>query len=98
MINTSRCREKTEGWIGRRRTYKCRSCRIKFQVDTLYPLPIEDRYCNSCKRPESLYVFIDKQTEEETAIRASDAELATLRAWKINLNLTFKIPQPKEKK
>lgn len=42
---------------------------------------------------EYSYTFINKVTGEEIQVRASDAELATLKAWQINQNLTFKIPQ-----
>jgi hypothetical protein len=49
MQNTSRCREKMEGRIGRRRTYKCRGCGKKFQEDRLGPLPIEERICDDCR-------------------------------------------------
>lgn len=49
MQNLSRCRERTEGWVGRRRTYKCRDCGHKFQVDTLNPLPLKDRICPQCR-------------------------------------------------
>jgi hypothetical protein len=46
---TCRMHEYLEGWIGRRRTYKCRKCQAKFQVDTLNPLPIAKRICPICK-------------------------------------------------
>lgn len=49
MKNTSRKREKIEGRLGRRRTYKCRSCGQKFQVDTIGPLPEKERLCLICK-------------------------------------------------
>jgi transposase-like protein len=45
---TTRCREYREGWLGRRRTYKCRTCGNKFQVDTLGPLPEKLRNCKDC--------------------------------------------------
>ena len=98
MINLSRCREKVEGWRGRKRTYKCIECQTKFQVDTLEPLPKHERLCTYCNTHTSLYIFIDKNTGKEKQIRASSPELATLRAWDINPNLTVKIPQehPKE--
>lgn len=87
MINTSRSRQKMEGWIGRRRTYRCRQCNLKFQVDTLNPLPIKDRICPECK--DYAYLFVDKDGRE-VEVRANSAELATLRAWKINPELRFK--------
>lgn len=46
---TTRSREYREGWKGRKRIYRCRSCGSKFQVDTLKPLPIKDRICEQCK-------------------------------------------------
>lgn len=46
---TTRCREYREGRISRRRTYRCRQCPNKFQVDTLKPLPEYDRICPECK-------------------------------------------------
>jgi len=96
MINTSRCREKTEGWLGRRREYQCHECHARFQVDTLNPLPKIDRVCPDCRRRTQVYIFTDKRTGKDKQVRASNTELATLRAWNINRNLTFKIPQPTE--
>lgn len=93
MINASKCKEKMEGRTGRRRTYKCIECQTKFQVDTLEPLPKQDRLCNYCRIHTSLYTFVDKKTGKERQIRASNTELATLRAWAINPSLTLKIPQ-----
>jgi len=49
MHDTSRCREKTEGKISRRRTYKCRKCGEKFQEDRLKPLPEAHRICPACQ-------------------------------------------------
>ncbi len=55
MVNTpfevgsrSRC-AREGGWLGRKRIYRCRKCDSRFQVDTLNPLPEEDRICPSCK-------------------------------------------------
>ena len=47
----TRCREYVEGWLGRKRTYRCRTkgCGNKFQVDTRDPLPIKDRVCPECR-------------------------------------------------
>lgn len=92
MKNISRRREKIEGWNGRKRNYTCRECGVKFQVDTLAPLSVIDRVCPNCKSRTYIYTFTDKQTGEDKQIRASNAELAILRAWKINPNLTFKLP------
>lgn len=83
MINTSRSREKLEGWRGRRRTYICRVCRNKFQVDTLEPLKV--RICPNCKG----YQFVNSKGDI-IKVDAPDAELATLRAWKIDPTLTFR--------
>ncbi len=44
------------------------------------------------------YPFIDKITGEKQVVKASSAELATLRAWKINSNLTFDIKEVKDGK
>ncbi len=89
MRDTSHCREKTQGWLGRRRTYRCRECKAKFQVDTLRPVPVKERRCYVCKHSYA-YTFKDKTTGAETVVKASDVELATLRAWQVNPNLTFK--------
>lgn len=44
----TRSREYTQGWLGRRRWYKCRNCGEKFQVDTLNALPEAERTCRTC--------------------------------------------------
>jgi transposase-like protein len=46
---TCRSRACREGWLGRRRTYTCRTCGDKFTVDTLNPLPEERRNCLKCR-------------------------------------------------
>jgi transposase-like protein len=46
---TCRSRACREGWYGRRRTYKCKTCKAAFQVDTLNPLPEGKRVCPKCK-------------------------------------------------
>ncbi len=66
--NTSRCREKVEGWLGRRRTYRCRWCGRKFTVDTLAPLPEDRRVCGACltndyAEPEALLPIHQKQMD-----------------------------------
>lgn len=94
MKNYSRCREKMEGRLGRRRTYRCIECNKIIQIDTLNPLPEIDRVCLYCRMSTSVYVFVNKRSGKELQIRAHDAELATLRAWEISTNLTFKVPQP----
>ncbi len=91
---TTRCREYREGWLGRRRSYTCRECGIKFEEDKLSPLPEIDRVCPDCRKRTYVYTFVNKRSGKELLIRASDAELATVRAWKISPNLTFKVPQP----
>ncbi len=58
MKNYSQCREKVEGWIGRRRTYRCRQCRVKFQVDTLNPLPKDKRICPTCTSDNSIAISV----------------------------------------
>ncbi len=42
---------------------------------------------------ESEYPFVDKNNGETIKIKAGDAILATLRAWKINPNLTYDIAE-----
>jgi len=90
---TTMSREYKEGCLGRRRSYSCRECGIKFQVDTLGSLPEIERACPKCRERTYVYTFINKKTGRDLQVRASDVELATLRAFKINRNLTFKIPQ-----
>ncbi len=49
-LETRRCRAGREGgWLGRRRNYICRDCGVKFQVDTLNPLPEAERVCRPCQ-------------------------------------------------
>ncbi|KKN59286.1 hypothetical protein LCGC14_0543850 [marine sediment metagenome] len=91
---TTKCRGYKEGWIGRRRTYQCRECGKSFQVDTLNALPEINRACPDCLKRTSVYTFENKQNGKQLKVRASDSKLATARAWKINSNFTFKIPQP----
>ncbi len=90
MYDTSRCREKTEGWLGRRRTYCCRECHLAFRVDTLDPLPEEKRICHQCK-DGSPYTFTDKLNGEDIVVKGTDVIFATLRAHNINPHLTFKV-------
>lgn len=90
---TTRCREYREGWTGRRRNYFCRECGHTFQSDTSSSLQEIDRVCPDCRSHTAVYTFTNKRTGKDTQVRASNAELATLRAWQINKNLTFKIPQ-----
>lgn len=92
---STRCREYKEASVGRRRSYRCRECGLKFQEERLTPLPKSERICHHCTNGYS-YTFTDKITGKDRTVKASDSELATLRAWKINPNLTFKIPQPTE--
>lgn len=94
MKNLSRCREKKEGSTGRRRTYSCTECQIKFQDDRLTPLPEVDRVCSYCRTITYVYTFTNKRTGKDTQVRARTAEAATMKAWRISPNLTFKIPQP----
>ncbi len=58
MINSSRSREKQEGWLGRRRTYKCRGCGEKFQTDTRDPIPEKERRCPKCLDLDELCLLI----------------------------------------
>lgn len=94
MITTTRSRECKEGWGGRRRNYICIECHTKFQVDTLSPLPQIERVCPNCRERTYIYTFTNTRTGRDKQIRASDVELATLRAWGISPHLTFKITQP----
>ena len=61
----SRSRACLEGWAGRRRTYQCRICSIKFQHDG-HQLPEKARICQRCQRenPELL-----KQVDEALRCR-----------------------------
>lgn len=94
MKDQSRCREKIEGSTGRRRTYTCIECHLKFQEDRLSPLLEFDRICSICRINTHFYTFTNKRTGKDTQVRASNVELATLRAQAISHNLTFKLPQP----
>jgi len=49
MHNSSQCREKVEGWTGRRRNYKCVFCGERFQHDG-GQLPKKARICVSCRK------------------------------------------------
>lgn len=71
--------------------YICIECGKEFRVDTLEPLPENERLCLYCRENTYLYTFTDKLTGKEIEVRASSAELATLRAWKRNKNLSYKI-------
>ena len=48
MINSSRCREKLRGEIGRWRAYRCRKCSKVFQRFLLRALPVGARICPEC--------------------------------------------------
>ncbi len=96
MQNTSHCREKAEGWRGRRRNYKCRECGVKFQDDVLKPLPEIDRVCFNCRMHTIVYTFVNPTTGQEMTLRAPDVELANLRAWKINPSYILKAWLSKE--
>lgn len=56
MQNESQSRACREGWLGRRRTYRCRKCKDKFRVDTLKPLPLDKRICNKCSQEINVQV------------------------------------------
>ncbi len=45
---------------------------------------------------EIAYPFLNKLTGEKQIVMAIDPQLATLRAWKINPNLTFDIEEVKK--
>jgi hypothetical protein len=49
MKTETRSREYREGWLGRRRTYKCIICTDKFQEDRCGPLPKRERICPYCR-------------------------------------------------
>lgn len=92
---TTRSREYRQGWLGRKRNYLCRECGVKFQVDTSGSLPEIDRVCPKCGERTYVYTFVDKRNGKEKQVRASNVQLATVRAWKTNPKLTFKIPKLK---
>lgn len=79
------------------RLYQCAECLNPFKYKSLLPLSPIEQVCDYCNRHTSIYQFIDKSTQKVVPVRAGDVELATLRAWKINSNLTFKIPQGEDK-
>jgi len=91
---TTISREYREGSIGRRRTYSCTECHVKFQENRLISLPDIDKVCPKCRINTHVYTFTNKRTGIDKQVRASSVELATLRAWGISRNLTFKIPLP----
>ncbi len=93
MKNLSRSREKMEGCIGRRRTYSCTECQKSFQEERLSPLPEIDKVCPMCRINTHVYTFTNQRSGKDIQVRASNVELATLRAFDISPNLTFKIPQ-----
>lgn len=76
-----------------KRTYPCSECHKPIEIKSLLPPPEIDRICDDCIRNTNIYIFVDRDTGKEVPVRAGDVELASLRAWKINLNLKFKIPQ-----
>ena len=90
---TTRSREYREGCKGRRRTYTCTECAKSFQEDRLSPLPEIDRVCPLCRINTHIYIFTNQRSGKDVQVRASNVELATLRAMDISPNLTFKIPQ-----
>jgi hypothetical protein len=47
---TTRSREYVEGWLGRRRWYRCRKCGDKYMVDTRDPVPERERFCPKCAK------------------------------------------------
>jgi len=52
-VEVTRCRQYRQGCVGCRRTYKCRGCGEKFQVDRLTPLPRQERLCPLCRDGEA---------------------------------------------
>lgn len=52
MRSNCRSREYREGWIGRRRNYRCRRCGKKYQVDTRDPVPEKLRICPVCQQDQ----------------------------------------------
>lgn len=72
------------------RTYECTECHNNFQKKSILPLPRNKRICQECLRTVPVFKFIDKITGKTVPVRAGDVELATLRAWRISPNLTFK--------
>lgn len=64
MKNTSRCREKMEGQIGRWRTYRCQECHDEFSRFLVRPLPAKARICNQCLEQPELRRQYDEAFEE----------------------------------
>jgi len=52
------------------------------------PIPEINTVCHNCRIHTAIYIFV--LNDKEYQIRASDVELATLRAWKVNPDLKFK--------
>ncbi len=50
-----------------------------------------DESTNDLLTREYVFTFVDKITGKKCVVRASDSELATLRAWAKNRNLTFDV-------
>jgi hypothetical protein len=55
-----RSRQCLEGVFSRRRTYRCRKCDSRFQVDCLNPLPEEDRLCQVCQGEQVVKTYLPR--------------------------------------
>lgn len=76
-----------------KRVYECSECHKNFEARTVMPLPKNKRVCQECVRTVPVFKFVDRVTGKTLSVRAGDVELATLRAWAINPNLTFNVPK-----
>lgn len=77
MKNYSRGREKIEGWLGRRRIYKCRQCGNKFQVDTLEPLPKLYRICPQCRDNNHVAIMVANRQGDWSSFKKGGDAVAT---------------------
>lgn len=67
MKNTSRCKEKMSGELGRWRTYRCRNCGDKFEVNLLRPYPKGAELCAPCVKAN-----LDLKAQFERAFEERD--------------------------
>lgn len=58
FASSSRSRAAKTGWLGRRRTYTCRRCGVKFQRDLINPLPLKLRVCQECLESDRIAIRV----------------------------------------
>ncbi len=69
-----RSRRCLEGWIGRRRTYRCQRCKGKFQVDTLNSIPKKERLCPECKSSIRVAISVANAQGNWDSFKGGDAK------------------------